>query len=145
MSPRAALPCRASNFWVSGFQCGTGLLIRNAHSPFSSNDCLRKAAVQHHIVHHVMHKPMYNAPRQPDTAGVNTMRTTITLDDKLLKQAEQAIGTDERSVVIHEGLRALVQREAARRLIQLGGSVPNAQLPPRRRPDPDGATHRKRA
>ncbi|HEY8229977.1 MAG TPA: type II toxin-antitoxin system VapB family antitoxin [Rhodanobacteraceae bacterium] len=73
------------------------------------------------------------------------MRTTITLDDKLLKQAEQAIGTDERSVVIHEGLRALVQREAARRLIQLGGSVPNAQLPPRRRPDPDGATHRKRA
>lgn len=73
------------------------------------------------------------------------MRTTITLDDKLLKEAEQAIGTDERSVVIHEGLKALVQREAARRLIQLGGSVPDAQLPPRRRPDPAGAAHRKRA
>lgn len=73
------------------------------------------------------------------------MRTTITLDDKLLKEAEQAMGTNERSVVIHEGLRALVQREAARRLIQLGGSVPDAQLPPRRRPDPTGATQRKRA
>lgn len=73
------------------------------------------------------------------------MRTTITLDDKLLKQAEQAIGTNERSVVIHEGLKALVQREAARRLIQLGGSVPDAPLPPRRRPDPAGAAHRKRA
>lgn len=73
------------------------------------------------------------------------MRTTITLDDKLLKQAEQALGTEERSVVIHEGLKALVQREAARRLIQLGGSVPDAQLPPRRRPHPAGATHRKRA
>ena len=73
------------------------------------------------------------------------MRTTITLDDKLLKQAEQAIGTAERSVVIHEGLKALVQREAARRLIQLGGSVPDAQLPPRRRPDPASAAHRKRA
>ncbi len=73
------------------------------------------------------------------------MRTTITLDDKLLKQAGQAIGTDERSVVIHEGLKALVQREAARRLIQLGGSVPDAQLPPRRRPGPTATAHRKRA
>ncbi|HJR10570.1 MAG: type II toxin-antitoxin system VapB family antitoxin [Xanthomonadaceae bacterium] len=73
------------------------------------------------------------------------MRTTITLDDKLLKQAGQAIGTDERSVVIHEGLKALVQREAARRLIQLGGSVPDAQLPPRRRPEPAATAHRKRA
>jgi Arc/MetJ family transcription regulator len=73
------------------------------------------------------------------------MRTTVTLDDKLLKQAGQAIGTDERSVVIHEGLKALVEREAARRLIQLGGSVPDAKLPPRRRPEPAGAAHRKRA
>ncbi|MDN5874866.1 MAG: type II toxin-antitoxin system VapB family antitoxin [Sinobacteraceae bacterium] len=73
------------------------------------------------------------------------MRTTITLDDELLNQAKQAIGTDERSVVIHEGLKALIQREAARRLIQLGGSVPNAQLPPRRRPAPSGAARRKRA
>lgn len=73
------------------------------------------------------------------------MRTTITLDDELLKAAGKAMGTDERSVVIHEGLKALIQREAARRLIQLGGSVPDAQLPPRRRSEPAGATHRKRA
>lgn len=73
------------------------------------------------------------------------MRTTITLDDELLRAAGKAIGTDERSVVIHEGLKALIQREAARRLIQLGGSVPDAQLPPRRRSEPAGATRRKRA
>ncbi|MGH8118415.1 MAG: type II toxin-antitoxin system VapB family antitoxin [Rhodanobacteraceae bacterium] len=63
------------------------------------------------------------------------MRTTITLDDELLKQAEQAIATEERSVVIHEVLRALIQREAARRLARLGGSDPHATLPPRRRQD----------
>lgn len=73
------------------------------------------------------------------------MRTTITLDDELLKEAEQAIGTGERTVVIHEGLKALIQREAARRLIQLGGSVPHAQLPPRRRSEPARKTRRKRA
>jgi Arc/MetJ family transcription regulator len=73
------------------------------------------------------------------------MRTTITLDDELLRAAGKAIGTDERSVVIHEGLKALIQREVARRLIQLGGSVPDAQLPPRRRSEPAGATRRKRA
>ena len=73
------------------------------------------------------------------------MRTTITLDDALLKKAEQAIGSSKRSVVIHEALKALIQREAARRLIQLGGSVPHAQLPPRRRPDPARKMRRKRA
>jgi Arc/MetJ family transcription regulator len=73
------------------------------------------------------------------------MRTTITLDDELLQAAGKAIGTDERSAVIHEGLRALIEREAARRLIQLGGSVPGAQLPPRRRSEADGPARRKRA
>lgn len=69
-----------------------------------------------------------------ETRAGFTMRTTITLDDDLLQQAEAAIGTTERSVVLREALQALVQREAARRLIQLGGSVPDAPLPPRRRP-----------
>ncbi|MGH8215112.1 MAG: type II toxin-antitoxin system VapB family antitoxin [Rhodanobacteraceae bacterium] len=73
------------------------------------------------------------------------MRTTITLDDELLEQAGRAIGTHERAVVLREGLKALIEREAARRLIQLGGSVPNAQLPPRRRPAATGKTNRKHA
>lgn len=88
---------------------------------------------------------MYHAPDPRIPLEETAMRTTLTLDDTLLKQAAQAIGTDERTVVIHEALRALVQREAARRLIQLGGSVPDAPMPPRRRPDPTSAAQRKRA
>ena len=64
------------------------------------------------------------------------MRTTLTLDDDLLAQAGEAMGTAERSVLLHEGLRLIVQREAARRLIALGGTMPDAQAAPRRRPAP---------
>lgn len=62
------------------------------------------------------------------------MRTTVTLDDELLAQAGEAMGTTDRSALLHEGLRLIVQREAARRLILLGGTMPDAQAPPRRRP-----------
>ena len=61
------------------------------------------------------------------------LRTTITLDDELLAEAGEAMGTNERSLLLHEGLKALIEREAARRLIQLGGSMPDATLAPRRR------------
>ena len=63
------------------------------------------------------------------------MRTTITLDDDLLARASEATGVTERSTLIHDGLRALIQREAARALIALGGSDPDAQAAPRRRFD----------
>jgi Arc/MetJ family transcription regulator len=62
------------------------------------------------------------------------MRTTINLDDKLLEEAQRITGTTERTALIHEGLRALIQRESARRLALLGGSEPQLQAPPRRRP-----------
>ena len=61
------------------------------------------------------------------------MRTTVTIDDDLLKAASAAAGTDERSVVLHEALRALIERDAARRLARLGGSDPKARAPRRRR------------
>lgn len=64
------------------------------------------------------------------------MRTTVTLDDELLARAGEAVGTTERSVLLHEGLKALIEREAARRLIQLGGTMPDAKAAPRRRPPP---------
>jgi Arc/MetJ family transcription regulator len=64
------------------------------------------------------------------------MRTTVTLDDDLLAAASAALNTDERSVLIHEGLRLIVQREAARRLALLGGIAPGLTLPPRRRSAP---------
>ncbi len=65
-----------------------------------------------------------------------TMRTTVTLDDELLAQASEAMGVGERSLLLHEGLKLIVQREAARRLAALGGSAPGLRLPPRRRPAP---------
>lgn len=61
------------------------------------------------------------------------MRTTVTLDDDLLAKASEALGTTERSALLHEGLRLIVQREAARRLILLGGTMPDAEAGPRRR------------
>lgn len=61
------------------------------------------------------------------------MRTTITLDDALLDRAREVTGIDERSTLIHDGLRALIQREAARRLAALGGSAPRLVVAPRRR------------
>lgn len=61
------------------------------------------------------------------------MRTTVTLDDELLAQASEAMGITERSVLLHEGLKLIVQREAARRLAALGGSAPDLKLPARRR------------
>ncbi|MGL6133719.1 MAG: type II toxin-antitoxin system VapB family antitoxin [Prochlorococcaceae cyanobacterium] len=61
------------------------------------------------------------------------MRTTVTLDDDLLRQAEQLSGIPERSRLLREALQALVTRESARRLARLGGSEPQLEVPPRRR------------
>lgn len=52
------------------------------------------------------------------------MRTTVTLDDALLARAEQLCGDLERSALLKEALRALVQRESAKRLAALGGTDP---------------------
>jgi len=72
------------------------------------------------------------------------MRTTVTLDDELLAKASEAMGISERSVLLHEGLKLIVQREAARRLAALGGSAPDLQLPARRRPPLEPSPRRPR-
>jgi Arc/MetJ family transcription regulator len=61
------------------------------------------------------------------------MRTTINLDDALLEEARRLTGTTEKTALVHEGLRALIERESARRLARLGGSEPDLRAPPRRR------------
>jgi len=58
------------------------------------------------------------------------MRTTINLDDELLKQAQALTGLKERSVLVREGLKALIERESARRLALLGGSEPALRADP---------------
>ncbi len=61
------------------------------------------------------------------------MRTTVTLDDELLAKAKSYTELTETSALMREALKALVEREAARRLARLGGSDPKAEAPPRRR------------
>lgn len=61
------------------------------------------------------------------------MRTTINLDDALLERAQSLSGVQERSALLREALTALIQRESARRLAQLGGSEPKLTPVPRRR------------
>jgi len=61
------------------------------------------------------------------------MRTTVTLDDKLLADAEKYTGIRERTALVNAGLKSLVEQEAARRLARLGGTEPQFRAPPRRR------------
>lgn len=62
------------------------------------------------------------------------MRTTLALDDDLLAEAEALTGVSEKAALVREALKALIERESARRLARLGGSDPKAKAPPRRRP-----------
>lgn len=58
------------------------------------------------------------------TAGVQAMRTTLNIDDQLLEEAQRITGVSEKSILVREGLRALIERESARRLALLRGSEP---------------------
>lgn len=61
------------------------------------------------------------------------MRTTLALDDELVAQAQAYTGLNEKSALVREALKALIQREASRRLARLGGTEPDLVAPPRRR------------
>ncbi len=63
-----------------------------------------------------------------------SMRTTLALDDELLAKAQAFTGLREKSAVIREALKALIERESARRLASLGGTEPDLAIAPRRRP-----------
>lgn len=63
------------------------------------------------------------------------MRTTIALDDELLAKAEALTGVSEKAALVREALRALIQRESAKRLALLGGTEPLLKNVPRRRPE----------
>lgn len=64
------------------------------------------------------------------------MRTTLTIDDDLFAKAEELTGVHEKSALLRESLKALIERESARRLARLGGSEPGLESIPRRRPAP---------
>ena len=62
------------------------------------------------------------------------MRTTLILDADLIARAQALTGIQEKTGVVHEGLRALIARESAQRLKALGGFDRRATAAPRRRP-----------
>ena len=64
------------------------------------------------------------------------MRTTLNIDDQLLGEAQRITGMTEKAALVREGLRALIERESARRLARLGGSEPQLEPTPRRQSDP---------
>ena len=64
------------------------------------------------------------------------MRTTVNLDDELLEDAKWLTGIDGTTKVLNAALKALVERESARRLAKMGGTMPDLQPIPRRRSEP---------
>ncbi len=64
------------------------------------------------------------------------MRTTLNIDDRLLGEAQRMTGMTEKTALVREGLRALIERESARRLVRLGGSEPQLQSISHRQSDP---------
>jgi Arc/MetJ family transcription regulator len=50
------------------------------------------------------------------------MRTTLNIDERLLRKASKLTGIEEKTSLVRLGLEALIARESARRLAELGGS-----------------------
>ena len=62
------------------------------------------------------------------------MRTTLNIDDDLLKKASRLSGIVEKTALVKRGLEALIARESARRLADLGGTERKLKNVRRRRP-----------
>lgn len=61
------------------------------------------------------------------------MRTTLNIDEEMLKKASFLSGIKEKTALVHMGLEALIARESSKRLAKLGGSEKNLSAIPRRR------------
>jgi len=61
------------------------------------------------------------------------MRTTLNINDDLLRRAADLTGVKEKTSLVHLGLEALIARETARRLAALGGTEKSLQSVRRRR------------
>lgn len=61
------------------------------------------------------------------------MRTTLNIDDSILRDAAKLTGVKEKTSLVRLGLEALISRESARRLASLGGTEKRLQPVRRRR------------
>ena len=62
------------------------------------------------------------------------MRSTLNIDDEMLREAAALTGEKEKTALVRMGLEALIARESARRLARLGGTQPRLSSIRRRRP-----------
>ncbi len=90
--------------------------------PFRFSRTSQELRRRHRRPHHLMRFCM-----------LQRMRTTLTLDDELLAEAQRLTGTKEKTALVRDALRALIERESARRLARLGGTQPELTAAPRRR------------
>ena len=61
------------------------------------------------------------------------MRTTLNINDNLLRRAAKLTGTNEKTSLVRLGLEALIAKESARRLAELGGREKHLVAGQRRR------------
>ena len=61
------------------------------------------------------------------------MRTTLNIDDEILKKASKLTGIKEKTALVRQGLEALIARESSKRLAKLGGTEDGLRPIPRRR------------
>jgi Arc/MetJ family transcription regulator len=62
------------------------------------------------------------------------MRTTLNIDDKIIKTASRLTGVKEKTALVRLGLEALIASESSKRLARLGGTEEELKAIPRRRP-----------
>ena len=65
--------------------------------------------------------------------GESDMRSNLSLDDNLMERAKSLTGTKETAALVRLALETLVRVESGKRLIALGGTMPEAEVAPRRR------------
>jgi hypothetical protein len=61
------------------------------------------------------------------------MRTTLNIENGLLREAAKLTGIEEKTSLVKLGLEALIARESAKRLALLGGTEKKLENPPRRK------------
>jgi hypothetical protein len=60
------------------------------------------------------------------------MRTTLNIEDSLIKNAAELTGIKEKTTLVKLGLEALISRESSKRLADLGGTEKGLKPIPRR-------------
>jgi Arc/MetJ family transcription regulator len=61
------------------------------------------------------------------------MRTTLNIEDSLIKKVSKLTGIKEKTTLVKLGLEALIAMESGKRLAKLGGTERGLKMIPRRR------------